>query len=256
MFIFPVHLFAEEAVDVNLIAVSGTPPVLTLDPNAIEDDLNTGEISEHEIIVANEGEAELRVAIEAEIIAEPERDAAERRVRRVDGEEAGPRRDDLGDVIAHFGWQDAPMNRYKAGIAWDHDQEMMWVTTYSPNQIGLIDPSNDYEEVMSFQPQGTNPMGAAWREGGLYTVPWANQFLSSWDAEGNALGNINFPTRPTAVSYSTEGEFFVIITDVGGWRFMFFAFDGENLEEIGSHAFQAFNGRWPRSVLWVDLHPD
>ena len=51
------------------------------------------------------------------------------------------RRDDLGDVIAHFGWQDAPMNRYKAGIAWDHDQEMMWVTTYSPNQIGLIDGS-------------------------------------------------------------------------------------------------------------------
>ena len=67
MFIFTVHLFAEEAVDVNLIAVSGTPPVLTLDPNAIEDNLNIGEISEHEIIVANEGEAELRVVIEAEI---------------------------------------------------------------------------------------------------------------------------------------------------------------------------------------------
>ena len=252
----------EENYEILVSANSSEPPQMVLDPEFYtipEDDrIRTGEQVEFVITILNDGEATLNWWAESEILQEPgdeERDAGQRSVRRADGA-VGPNRDDFGDAIAEFGWGHANANQYKAGIAWDSDNEYMWLTTYSPNWIGIVDPSNDFEEVNAFQPQGTNPMGAAWREGVLYTVPWANNFLSSWDIEGNALGNINFPTRPTAVSYSAEGDFFVIITDVGGWRFMFYSFDGENLEEIAVTAFNPFDGRSPRSICWVDGHPD
>ncbi len=107
--------------EILLHAEASLPPIIVVvvEPNAIEDDLMTGETSEHIINVANEGDAVLRVQTEIEVVGEPERDLAVRNVRQV-GPEHGyardnrsepddmgyERRDNLEDDGPEFEWID------------------------------------------------------------------------------------------------------------------------------------------------------
>jgi len=244
----------EEEFDIDLHALASLPPEIVPNPNGIEEELFTGEVVDVVLELANEGEALLRFWIEHEIEGEPDEEAPE---RGDDG--VGPRRDDLGDLLFTFAWQNAPVNRYKAGIARDYDNGWMWITSYSPNWIAAVDPADEWEIQIQFQPQGTNPMGAGWINGALHTVPWANQFLSRWDAEGNALGNLNLPSRPTACTASVENGWIMWIDD-GQYNLHAHELDDEG--GLGDEVFSLpirqgpIANHWPRSVLWVDEHPD
>ncbi|MDP8239324.1 MAG: choice-of-anchor D domain-containing protein [Candidatus Hatepunaea meridiana] len=253
---------------VALHAEGTLPPAIEIDPGSIEDDLVSNEVEEHTLTVSNDGDAELRFTIESEIISEPgddeERDNALRTLRSVDSplqgndNEAGPRRDDLGDLIHAFQSPNAgAVNRYNAGIAWDWDNEWMWMTNYSPNfLVSAIDPANDYEVEREFRVQN-NPMGAACYDGELYIVHWSNNWLYHYNTEGENLGNIQTNFRPTAVTVSHEEGLLFVMNDANNREIRVFDIENdlEQIAVIPSH-FQ-YTGNFPsRSICWVDKHPD
>lgn len=130
----------DEYITIPLRGETSAPPVIVLDPEVIQTDLFTGDVEEHNINVSNVGDSELRFSIEYEVISEPEQDQNTRTARRLNGDETvGPRRDDLGDIIAEFnvggrGW---------TGLAWDG--EFMWGISDRGNMVAF-DP--EAEEIV------------------------------------------------------------------------------------------------------------
>ncbi|MBM3326281.1 MAG: choice-of-anchor D domain-containing protein, partial [Calditrichaeota bacterium] len=92
-------------------------PAIVVDPQSIEDDLNTGETAEHVVDISNDGGAALNFTTDIEIIGEPGDDAGARGLRSVRN---GPRRDPVdleGMMFACFqttsvwGWLDDGMRQ-------------------------------------------------------------------------------------------------------------------------------------------------
>ncbi|MBM3329671.1 MAG: choice-of-anchor D domain-containing protein, partial [Calditrichaeota bacterium] len=109
-------------------------PQIAVDPQAIEDELSTGETNEHIINIANGGGSDLNFEISHAIIREPgqRRDASGRELRNADG---GPRRDNPGDVIAQY---QGPFNTL-SGMGFDPDNQWMWGSSYGQGRIGAVD---------------------------------------------------------------------------------------------------------------------
>ncbi|MDP8241095.1 MAG: Ig-like domain-containing protein [Candidatus Hatepunaea meridiana] len=262
--IMNVHSDAEdlENYPVELIAETHTPPQITLNPEIIEDDLITGETADHNLNIANEGESPLTFEIEPNVISEPGRDNRVRSLRSIKGS-SYVRRDDPGDIIDEFTWQRAPANCYKSGIAWDADNDLMWLTNYNNGQwIGSVDPNDDYREVGAFQTQ-YNLMNAAVIDGIIWAIPWASEFLARYDRDGNNKGNVALSPRPTAMTYSAEEDVVITITDLGNptWELHVYEITGDNRNELNEIAHFPWRegdlaGRNSRSICWVDAHPD
>ncbi len=137
----------EGGVGISLVGETFSPPIIVIDPESVSDALLTGEVSEWILDLANDGGSDLRWETDIEIVQEPGRDENSRSLRSVDGKAAGPVRDDLGEELGRFQWNRAGQQNYKAGIAFDPDNELMLITTYSPNWMAVVDPENDYEIV-------------------------------------------------------------------------------------------------------------
>jgi len=253
------HPDGEETV-VPLHCLAQLPPQIVVDPNAIEEEMFVGSSMEPVIMLGNDGDADLIWNAEAEIVGEPEEDAASRRMREI--RNGGPRRDDFGDVLGQHVWNNAPVNRYK-NCAYDFDNELMWMGTYSPNWIKAVSFDDDYENIENvvndFRPGG-NPMDMGWIGGILYVVPWANNFLLKIDAEGNNLGNCPTPMRICGVGASHEMELLMLMDDGARDIHIFEIGDDGNLAggeiaRINTHR-QHMNNAGCRNVEWVDAHPD
>ncbi|MBM3328666.1 MAG: hypothetical protein FJY67_04215, partial [Calditrichaeota bacterium] len=108
-------------------------PQISVDPQAIEDALNTGEIAEHVINIANDGGADLNFEISAEIIREPgrRRDAGGRELRNADG---GPLRDNPGDLIAQFAGPNQ-VNQYWSPVGYDQENDLVFLASYTSSLI-------------------------------------------------------------------------------------------------------------------------
>ncbi|NQU05723.1 MAG: hypothetical protein HQ568_06495, partial [Calditrichaeota bacterium] len=89
------------------------PPDLDVSPLSIEAEIEIPESSEHELRIENTGRNALSFSIVHQIV-EPD-DRARLRA---------PRRDDSGEIVARFAWNEAPMNRYKHA-AYDWVNEWM-----------------------------------------------------------------------------------------------------------------------------------
>ncbi|MBT7615667.1 MAG: DUF1573 domain-containing protein, partial [Calditrichaeota bacterium] len=254
-----------EPIEIWVSAESFSPPILIVEPDQIQVDLPTGDMREFIVDLVNDGEADLRWWSDKLIIEEPEdaRDNSSRRMRSTSADQ-GPKRDELGDQLGIYGWDNAGANRYK-NAAYDHNNEWMWLATYSPNWIKAISFDEDYEnfndEVEDFQPGG-NPMDIAWLDGRLFVIHWANQALYRYDADGNNLGEINFQFRPCGVGASFEmGLLFVQEDNPNNNRdihVLQMNEDGEVEEQIGliDNYRPLMGNQWSRNVEWVDDHPD
>ncbi|MDP8238513.1 MAG: T9SS type A sorting domain-containing protein [Candidatus Hatepunaea meridiana] len=263
----------EEEIAIPVHAFPKEPPIIGVDPDEVSDELFTGDIEDYEINISNNGVSTLRFKTEIEIIQEPEgRDDNARtlsvvsgvntrhNISRIEGS-IGPRRDDPGEIIAQIPWQQAPVGRYK-GCTYDQENEWMWFSTYSPNWLGAVSFDEDYEDievaVQPFQPQGQNPMNIAWMDGVIYVVPWANSWLGRWDTERNNLGNLNLPSRPTALTTSPENGWLITISDLDWDNLYFFEVDDNRVEEVGRVNWRQgqFANQNCRGIGWVDAHPD
>ena len=247
--------------EVPLHCLAQLPPSIVVDPNAIEEEMFVGSSLEPVIMLGNDGDADLIWNAEAEVVGEPEEDDLNRSVRGIN-RNAGPRRDDFGDLLGQYVWNNAPVNRYK-NCAYDMDNELMWLGTYSPNWISAISFNDDYDEfaveVDAFNPAG-NPMDMGWINGILYVIPWANNFLLKIDAEGNNLGNCPTPRRMCGVAASHDMELLMLMDDGPREIHIFEIGDdgnlaGNEIAVIRNHR-QFMNNQWCRNVEWVDAHPD
>ncbi|MFN3822305.1 MAG: hypothetical protein ACK4OO_08240, partial [bacterium] len=181
----------EEEFTIALHAQPLNPPIISIDPSSLEDELITGQTSQHELRVSNEGVAPLRFTIRHRIVAQPDADEMGRTLRSVDG--SGPVRDAMGDIIAQFNQpQGGGANIYCSPVAWDWENEMMWITGYNNSFVAAWTHDNyqNFREVRRFQV--ASPMDGAWWNGILYIHSLAaGQQFQRYDAQGNNLGAIN-----------------------------------------------------------------
>jgi len=115
-----------------------------------------------DVTLSNGGGSDLRWTAAGTIIREPGgRDANTREVRNVDGsvKPAGPRRDNAGDVLARFTWNRVGQWNYKSA-AWDYNDDLLFLGSYSPNWMAVVDPNNNYQTIRDWNPNG-NCMGIA-----------------------------------------------------------------------------------------------
>ncbi|MFN3821981.1 MAG: hypothetical protein ACK4OO_06565, partial [bacterium] len=130
--------------------VGAAAPAIVVDPLSIEDDLNTGETSEHIVNIANEGESPLEFTTDLEIIREPDLDRPARHLREV--AVRGPRRDQPESRYAYFIdeqnwwgnydqiWQDAEaqVERFTSNQFADapiEDFDCVWIKEYQSDQF-------------------------------------------------------------------------------------------------------------------------
>jgi len=214
--------FDDEDVDPfeGLVMATSIPaPALVVNPNEINDELMTGETSEHIIDLRNEGEALLIWYSDAEIIAEPEeeRDNGSIRSVRSTNEKIGPLRDEPGDIFDEFRHPRAIDNVYRGGFAWDRDNDWMWISQYghlgNPGIIIAVDPWNNYELMVEFN----GPIGSAdmcWMNGTLYVIDAIMRPIARFDIDGNRLEDIETPDwRACGIAASQELELFFVMED-------------------------------------------
>ncbi|MBM3327129.1 MAG: choice-of-anchor D domain-containing protein, partial [Calditrichaeota bacterium] len=246
----------EEVVEINVIGRTAAPPIIQVEPVSIQDELNTGDLAEHIVNIANNGESLLRFKIDHEIISEPGRDRDSRALRSV-GENSGPRRDDLGEIVGRFSWQGAGGQSYKGGIAYDWDNELLFLTGYNNNNFAIVDPNDNYRVVRQWQGQGQgNPMDAAWLDGVFYDIQLWNNGLFRWDVEGRNLGMLNTGgNQPTAVAASQDLGLLLVQNNAGGREIQVMTPEGQVVGTINNYQ-QFINNQDCRNMLWMDKHPD
>ena len=246
----------EGSKEVVLRGMTAGAPAIVIDPEHVHADLFTGGFQEETLDLANDGDSDLNWAADIEIVQEPQRDETTRSLRTVDGASAGPTRDELGDELGRFQWNRVGMFGYKAGIAWDEDNELMMLTSNWPNWLAIVDPSDNYRVVQEWQPN-MNPMGAAWLNGIYYVIGWANNSLFKYDGQGQNLGAQNVGNHlPTAIAASPELDVLVILDEWSNRDLYVLNPDGQDVARIERNQYQQFHqGNWSRSMLWVDKHP-
>jgi hypothetical protein len=84
-------------------------PAVSIEPNAIESDLFTGQSAEEVLTITNDGREAVTFESEITILGQPDRDGR------------GPFRDDPGELLAQF---NGPLNNLGVWV----DGELMWMS--------------------------------------------------------------------------------------------------------------------------------
>ncbi|MBT3234151.1 MAG: hypothetical protein HN356_15235, partial [Calditrichaeota bacterium] len=166
--------------EIELHAECSLPPIVVWEPDEVEDILLNFEVNEHEITISNEGDALLRWEADLEINRGPDRDFDARKIRSIESQ-SGPRRDHAGEQVAQFAGANVP-NQYWSPVGWDEENELMFVTSYSAEQI-VVYSHNDYEDFEEVRRwEMPTPMDGAWYNGTLYAKQHGEHFLHRWDS--------------------------------------------------------------------------
>jgi len=264
-------IFEDEQFEDIVIPATGEfilGPILRIEPAAINDEINTGERSDHDLTLSNPGVAPLTWWTDAEVIEDPGNDFSNQRVvRRIDNQ-IGPTRDDAGDIIDQFEYPDYNQWSIRAGIAWDPDNEWMWFTQGRPDVAKAIDPANNYEVAEEFQ-IAAGLLDICWYDGMLYLVGQGGMIIARFDLEGNRLEDIQLNDwRADGIGVSYERNLFFIIQ---GWPVMndrpVRVYEISEDGGLGNHIGLIDNYREimlqdgddlqneTRNLLWVDNHP-
>ncbi len=210
---------------INLIGVSGEPPIFQVDHGSIEDDLFTGETSDWPLRVTNVGEAQLRFTVETEVISEPERDENVRGLRSVDGRNAGPTRDPLEARFALF----------KEVGGWGDQMEAMWaanevdIVQYNSGQMANF-PIDDYDAIWireyqsdQFNTNWNNNRARFedWVDGG--GVIYMSTATNNWGVAPVCVGgftrtNQNVQNGTVAISNDPQADNYNYLAELTGWR--------------------------------------
>jgi len=127
----------------------------------------------------------------------------------------GPRRDDGGDLLAEFQGINN-QNQHCSPVAWDWDNDRMWVTSVNPNLAVAYTTGLNYgniEEVIRIDP-GVCTDGA-WARGLLYLPEYNTAALNRYDAQGQNVGAIQMPFPIVGLAADDEN----------GWLFLMNAND-------------------------------
>ncbi len=252
--------FEENGYPVRLVGMALVAPDLDLEDNVMEEDLDEGESVERTFNLANVGGSNIDWAAEFRNMREPERDANARSLRNVDGSEAGPMRDNPGDLIAQFNGNNVA-GQYSSCVGWDWDNEGMWVSNYSSaNAVrwGIEGNYAGFPEQRRIAPG--NCMDGAWAKGLLYLPNWANAACNRYNAAGQNIGAINMPYPIYGMAADVENDMLFFINPNDGLAIYVYHVNddgslGANLGVIRNH--QQFHGNQAAySMEWVPKHPD
>ena len=89
---------------VRVVATALVPPILTLEFNAIDRELNEGDVEEITVDLGNDGGSQLDWEADIDVIVEPGRDVDVRSIRSLDRTPVGPRRDEVDLGGMRFAW--------------------------------------------------------------------------------------------------------------------------------------------------------
>jgi len=241
---------AQNNVNIQLSGSGIIPPEINVDPISIE----ANQRSEHMVAISNSGSRDIIWEAELEYVIDEQRDAAGRSVRSIENQ--GPRRDAAGDVISEFTWRYAATNQMKMGVNWDPDNELMWLSSYSQNRVGAIDPNNNFSEVRSWYVG--SPFGIAYLNGSVYYSRYNSSTLYRYNTEGQYQGAIQLPTYVRGgITSSKDNNWIITISEHDGLLYAY-TVEGDNAVEAWSMSYRhgPLVGGTIRSVEWVDYHPN
>ena len=230
-----------------------------MNPNEVEEDMNSGDRRDITITVSNDGGSPLHFVVEARIVAEPDPDADARNIRSTSGP-INPRRDDPGDLIAEFGGNNGA-NIYMSLVGWDAENEEMYIVSYSQSNVRVWSHDNyeDFELVRALNTP--NPMGGGFYEGVVYCYNLNNnQVLRRFDNEGNALQDqaMGFSCYGVAFDHD-EGLMFARNQNAAGTIHIYEMDGNDRGEQVGvlpnPNQFAGGNANL-YNIEWVAAHPD
>ncbi|MBM3327016.1 MAG: hypothetical protein FJY65_08575, partial [Calditrichaeota bacterium] len=157
---------------------------ITVNPFGFAADLEEGGEAEVELVFTNTGEDDVTFEISYHLVDDDE-------ARR-----AGPRRDNLGDVIGGFNVENA--NWF--GLTWDG--EWMWGITYSDSRMIAVNAEGEVRARLQAQPQSCT--GLTW-DGEAFWTAGPNTLLTRFDRRGNTIRTINVQgNTPRGVTWDGE----------------------------------------------------
>ncbi len=250
----------EAEVQVPLHGLAILPPRMRVIGEDIDEFPWQGEVIEHEITIANDGGSPLRFEIDIENEVQPNRDVVPRALRSVDGRASKPFRDDPGDLIGQFNGNNA-VNQYCSPIGWDWDNEGMWVSNYSAQNLvrwGHDARYENFEEQIRFN---RGPfMDGAWAKGLLYLPNWANATVNRYNDQGQNVGAINMPFPVYGMAVDVENDWLMFLNPNDGMSIYVYELTdhgglGDQLGVIRNHA-QYYGNVVAYNLEWVPKHPD
>ncbi len=228
-----------------MIGAVSAQPQIRVEPDEIDEMLLTGEVAEYELTIENVGDEVLNFAIEHGLVQDEQR---------------APRRDDAGDLLGEFQGNNG-VNQYSSCIGWDPDNEWMWISNYSnQNVVAWSHDGNyeDFEREVALQDPGAC-MDGTFANGMVYIGTWANPTIGLWDAEGERIRNIEFQ-HPVYGLAADEDAGLLFAMDSSHRNIHVYEFDdeggiGDQIGLIEDH--RPFQG-WYNVVglEWVEEHPD
>ncbi len=148
-------------------------PIIRVEPNIFQDTLLADEVVDHELTIANDGDETLEFEIRREYDFERER---------------------WPGWLGVFEGINAA-NEYCSPIGWDRDNEWMWISNYSTGTVAAFSYDGyyeDFEERVRLQDPG-QCMDGTFANGMVYIGTLGDTIVGLWDAEGERVGNIEFP---------------------------------------------------------------
>ncbi|MFC2149967.1 T9SS type A sorting domain-containing protein [Calditrichota bacterium] len=241
----------EDDFEVNVTASATMPPVMRVEPDAIEAyDLVTGEVRTEEIGVYNDGSSDLYFAAEIFIPEEEEGGMARRDDR---GDEIEDKVVDLADGV----------NSYK-GLSWDYDNDYLFSSSYTSNTARIYDPEAN-EELSNLA--GVNScMDNAYLEGIYYAQQYANatcnMLVLNEDGELERLGTFAWNGSMYGIAADRENDWLLVENSNQNYRIEVWTLNGdrepdEMLGAIDGNSWRAYtNGSTAYNLEWVPGHRD
>jgi len=193
--------FENPELSIPLVAETITPPEILIEDNAIVSGLLVGEIEEHIINIANDGEFLLRFFLDHDIIIHDQNVFNNRNHRSIERNQSEPRRDEFGRGLVEYNLDQANIR----GIAWDG--ELIWCV--NPIEMTLFSFNPETEEITETI-QIAGRLGSLDFDGEFF---WAGgrfgdemvSGLHRLDRNGNLLQTIEVET-PFLYGMSHDGE--------------------------------------------------
>jgi len=229
-------------------------PEIEVEPNAIEDELNTGESVEHVLTFTNLGDEAISFFIRHEYLNQPDRDNSTRRTHST--LRRNPRRDDPGEVLFQL---EVDVTRI-AGFDWDPDERVMWVASCSPRTVTAYsyDGEGGVENIF-FQGVEQAVMGIGFLDGIIYTNQYPTSIVHRFDQEGEAQGELEVDCERILDFGTSKSEKWLFA--LNGINRSIHVYDVENeFQEVGviegEQLIDQMEDGSARSICWVDDHPD
>ncbi len=237
------------------------PPILG-EIGDIEFQMNLGAIDTTEFALVNNGVASLNFIIETELIEEEEERNQPENATRFNQHPQAPRRDPAGDLIAIIDEIEGIDDLEGCiPVAYDWENEWMWVTHYSEGRVYAVSFDRDYENVQVVRTiRPGNCMDGAWLNGIFYTTTLGNRQIQRYDANGESIGNLQVNYNVYGLAADVDEKLLFVQESGNNQGIHVFPISNENElgEEIGLiDNWAEFNDNsYVYGLEWVPAHEE